>query len=128
MYQMGLELGAEALMDTARAFGLGERTGLPIPDDPGLVPTSDYTGSAITSAISCPGMPPICPSARGQLLVTPLQVAHMMSGVANGYLPRLQLIKQIQDGNANVVYAPKPRKFNVLCLPMSVLCPAYARG
>lgn len=32
----------------------------------------------------------------------------MMSGVANGYLPRLQLIKQIQDGNANVIYAPKP--------------------
>ena len=42
--------------------------------------------------------------------VTPLQVAHMMSGVANGYLPRLQLIKQIQDGNANVVYAPKPQE------------------
>lgn len=33
MYQMGLKLGAEALMDTARAFGLGERTGLPIPDE-----------------------------------------------------------------------------------------------
>ena len=47
---------------------------------------------------------------QGTLLVTPLQVAHMMSGVANGYLPRLQLIKQIQDGNANVVYAPKPQE------------------
>lgn len=34
----------------------------------------------------------------------------MMSGVANGYLPRLQLIKQIQDGNANVIYAPKPQE------------------
>lgn len=47
---------------------------------------------------------------QGTLLVTPLQVAHMMSGVANGYLPRLQLIKQIQDGNANVIYAPKPQE------------------
>ena len=96
MYQMGLKLGAEALMDTARAFGLGERTGLPIPDDPGLVPTSDYmirnykrdfmSGDAANLSIG-----------QGTLLVTPLQVAHMMSGVANGYLPRLQLIKQIQD-------------------------------
>lgn len=109
MYQMGLKLGAEALMDTARAFGLGERTGLPIPDDPGLVPTSDYmirnykrdfmSGDAANLSIG-----------QGTLLVTPLQVAHMMSGVANGYLPRLQLIKQIQDGNANVVYAPKPQE------------------
>lgn len=109
MYQMGLKLGAEALMDTARAFGLGERTGLPIPDDPGLVPTSDYmirnykrdfmSGDAANLSIG-----------QGTLLVTPLQVAHMMSGVANGYLPRLQLIKQIQDGNANVIYAPKPQE------------------
>ena len=87
MYQMGLKLGAEALMDTARAFGLGERTGLPIPDDPGLVPTSDYmirnykrdfmSGDAANLSIG-----------QGTLLVTPLQVAHMMSGVANGYLPQ----------------------------------------
>ena len=47
---------------------------------------------------------------QGPLLATPLQVAHMMAGVANGYLPRLQLIKQIQDGNSNVVYAPRPQE------------------
>ena len=63
MYQMGLKLGAEALMDTARAFGLGERTGLPIPDDPGLVPTSDYMIRNYKRD-SCPETPPTFPSAR----------------------------------------------------------------
>ena len=29
MYQMGLKLGAEALMDTARAFGLGNGPACP---------------------------------------------------------------------------------------------------
>lgn len=120
MYQMGMKLGAEALMDTARTFGLGERTGLPIPDDPGLVPTSEYMvrnykrdfmqGDAANLSIG-----------QGTLLVTPLQVAHMMAAVANGYLPRLQLIKQIQDGNANVIYAPKPQEIQ---RPL----PAYERA
>lgn len=108
MYQMGLSLGAETLMDTARAFGLGERTGLPIPDDSGLVPTSDYMIRNYKRDFM-PGDAANLSIGQGTLLVTPLQVAHMMAGVANGYLPRLQLIKQIQDGNANVIYAPKPQ-------------------
>lgn len=109
MYQMGLRLGAEALMDTARAFGLGERTGLPLPDDPGLVPTSEYMIRNYKRDFM-PGDAANLSIGQGPLLATPLQVAHMMAGVANGYLPRLQLIKQIQDGNSNVVYAPRPQE------------------
>lgn len=109
MYQMGMRLGAEALMDTARSFGLGERTGLPIPDDPGLVPTSEYMIRNYKRDFM-PGDAANLSIGQGPLLATPLQVAHMMAGVANGYLPRLQLIKQIQDGNANVVYAPKSQE------------------
>lgn len=109
MYQMGLSLGAETLMDTARAFGLGERTGLPIPDDPGLVPTSEYMIRNYKRDFM-PGDAANLSIGQGPLLATPLQVAHMMAGVANGYLPRLQLIKQIQDGNANVIYAPKSQE------------------
>lgn len=110
MYKMGMRLGAENLMDTARTFGFGSRTGLPIADDPGLVPSSDYMvrnyrrdfmlGDAANLSIG-----------QGTLLVTPLQVAHMMAGVANGnYLPKLHLIKQIQDGNANVIKALNPQE------------------
>lgn len=106
MYQMGLKLGAPALMDTARAFGFGSRTGLPIADDPGLVPTSDYMVRSFRRDFM-PGDAANLSIGQGPFLATPLQVAHMMAGVANGYLPRLQLIKQIQDGDSNVIYAPK---------------------
>ncbi len=106
MYQLGMALGAATLMDTAREFGLGSRSGLPIADDPGLVPNSEYMIRNYKRDFM-PGDAANLSIGQGAMLATPLQIAHMMAGVANGYLPRLQLIKQIQDGNANVIYAPK---------------------
>lgn len=105
MIKMSMAMGAKTLMDTARVFGFGARTGLPIQDNPGLVPSSQYMirtnrrdftqGDGANLSIG-----------QGQLLVTPLQLAHFMSAVANGsYLPKLHLVKQIQDDNANVIYA-----------------------
>ncbi len=106
MYQMGLRLGGEALMDTARSFGLGARTGLRIADKAGLVPTNEYMIRNYRRPFM-PGDAANLSIGQGTLLVTPLQIAHMMAGVANGYLPKLQLIKQIQDGDSNVIYAPR---------------------
>jgi penicillin-binding protein 2 len=54
---------------------------------------------------------------QGVLLATPLQVAHAMSGIANGgALPELRLLSQIQDLHGRVVEAPAPAKRNDLSL------------
>ncbi len=92
---------ANKLLETARLFGYGSRTGLPIPDSKGLVPESSRSftlGNVYNMSIG-----------QGPLLASPLQVAHAMAGIANGYgLPKLHLIKQIQDSNANVIYVANP--------------------
>ncbi len=94
-------IAANKLLDTARLFGYGNRTGLPIPDSRGLVPepSRSFTlGNVYHMSIG-----------QGPLLASPLQVAHAMAGIANGYgLPKLHLIKQIQDSNANVIYVANP--------------------
>ena len=52
---------------------------------------------------------------QGALLATPLQVAHAISGIANGsYLPKLQLIRQVLDPEGNVVYQFTPAVQNNL--------------
>ncbi len=106
MYQMGLRLGGETLMDTARSFGLGARTGLPIADKAGLVPDNEYMVRTVRRPFM-PGDAANLSIGQGMLLVTPLQIAQMMAAVANGYLPKLHLIKQIQDGDSNVIFAAK---------------------
>ncbi len=112
MYQVAATLdpriGAERLCETARRFGYGATTGIPLPDKAGNVPDDAWmhrnygrgfkAGDAANMAIG-----------QGPLLATPLQVAHAISGIANGeYLPRLQLIRQILDREGNVVYQFTP--------------------
>lgn len=126
MYQVGLNLDgrggrnsplcARILLDAARKLGFGSKTGLPIPDQAGLVPTEEYM-------LNAPGIRrnfmqgDIANMSIGQgvLLATPLQVAHAMSGIANGHsLPKLHIIKQVQDENANVIGLAVPETQTLL--------------
>ena len=52
---------------------------------------------------------------QGSLLASPLQVAQAMAGIANGgALPKLHLIRQVQDTRGRVVQAPLPERKNWL--------------
>ncbi len=112
MYQVAATLepriGAARLCEVARRFGYGSTTGIPLPDKAGNVPDEAWmhrnyrrgfmAGDAANMAIG-----------QGALLATPLQVAHAISGIANGeYLPKAQLIRQILDTEGNVVYQFSP--------------------
>ncbi len=118
MYQVAATLepriGAARLCETARRFGYGTTTGIPLPDKSGNVPDEAWmyrnyrrgfmAGDAANMAIG-----------QGALLATPLQVAHAISGIANGeYLPKAQLIRQILDTDGNVVYQFSPTTQNRL--------------
>ncbi len=116
-YQVGMRLGPNAFLNTARRLGYGERTGLPlIGEDPGLVPTNEYMlrvekrrfmdGDSCNLAIG-----------QGNLLSTPLQVAQGMAGIANGgVLPKLHLVLQAQDPFGRVIEQAVPSKRNWLSL------------
>ena len=91
-YRLGQELGIDAIRKWATALGLGRLTGIDLPHEVrGLIPSREwkrathgerwYAGETISVAIG-----------QGQVSVTPLSMAVMMSAVANGgrvFAPRV---------------------------------------
>ena len=101
-------MGAAPFLSTSRKLGMGQRTGLPIQDQAGLIPDDKwlaktgrrkyYEGDGANFSIG-----------QGVIMATPLQVAQFMACFANGSaLPKLHIIKQIQDLEGNVIYAATP--------------------
>ena len=83
-YNVGKILGIDRISYYANALGLGHLTGIDLPgEEPGLVPSEGwvervyhhkwYPGSTISVAIG-----------QGAVMVTPMQLARMVAGVASG--------------------------------------------
>jgi penicillin-binding protein 2 len=103
-YQVGQKLGVDRLAWYAKAFGLGSPTGINLDHEaPGLVPTADWkkrqtgipwqAGETLSVAIG-----------QGYNLVTPLQMAGLISAIANGgdrYRPLI--LKKIVTSAGKVV-------------------------
>jgi penicillin-binding protein 2 len=101
---LGAKVGRDILLDTARSFNFGNKTGIDLPGElPGLIPDSEYvrrvhqrdfgSGDTVLTAIG-----------QGDVLVTPIQMADYMASLANGgtvYRPRL--VKEIDDHNGNKI-------------------------
>jgi len=106
-------LGEERLARYARAFGLGEASGVDLPgESPGLVPDARwkernwgeawYVGDTYSFGIG-----------QGYLTVTPLQLLNAVATIANGGdLLRPRLIKEVQDDHGNTVatFGPEVRR------------------
>jgi penicillin-binding protein 2 len=102
-------LGEERLGYYAELFGMGARTGIDLPGAaPGLVPTVKWkrvnyseswvTGDTYNMAIG-----------QGFVLATPLQVLNAAAAVANGgTLYRPQIVREVMDGEGNIVRAFAP--------------------
>jgi penicillin-binding protein 2 len=83
-YNVGMHMGIETIAKYAKMLGLGSKTGIDLPsEEPGLVPSEEwvqrvyhhkwYPGSTISVAIG-----------QGSVMVTPLQVAYAIGGIASG--------------------------------------------
>jgi penicillin-binding protein 2 len=100
---LGLKVGRDVLLDTARSLNLGSLTGINLPHElPGMIPDTEFVrrtfqrefggGDVANTAIG-----------QGNVLVTPIQMADLMATLANNgtvYKPRL--IRSVEDRNGKV--------------------------
>ncbi|NNM29178.1 MAG: hypothetical protein HKO57_06635, partial [Akkermansiaceae bacterium] len=116
-YKVGMMTGAESFLSVARRLGFGTPTGLPLfGENPGRVPTNEFMKETLGRPIT-QGDTANFAIGQGALEGSPLHVAQAMAGLANGrVLPRLRLVRQIQDPNGGVVLAPEPEARNTLAL------------
>lgn len=114
-YQVGIKVGPASFLNLSRRLGFGERTGLPlIGETPGLVPSDEWMLKHEKRRI-LDGDTANLSIGQGTLLASPLQVAQAMAGIANGgALPKLHLVRQMQDTRGRVVQAPIPERRNWL--------------
>lgn len=106
---LGLKTGGEKLLDMAKCLGFGRETVLApgIVSDAGTIPTQKQ--------LSVPAAVANFSIGQGVLMATPLQVACMVSTVANGgKLPTARLVKGIYDGKTMVEQYPSQRPRQVI--------------
>jgi len=113
-YWLAEKLGYDPMYKMARAFGVGEISGVGInSESKGVLPTKEwhakvqgrrwFTGDSLTHYIG-----------QGDLKMTPLQLAVMYAAIANGgdvLVP--QLVTKISDTDGNVIqeFAPLVKKY-----------------
>jgi len=109
-YQHGPKLGVDRIAKWARAFGLGEKTGIALDDErTGTIPDTEwkrkryrqpwFPGETVSVAIG-----------QGYVTVTPLQLANMIAAVANGgKLYRPYVVNKVEsvDGATVREYGPE---------------------
>ena len=105
-YQAGLKVGPETMVRYARAFGLGAATGTDLGSEKtGLIPSVEWKRSRTRRAWQA-GDTVNVSIGQGPVLVTPMQVARMMSAVANGgILWKPRLVQRVQEGNGSLAYS-----------------------
>ncbi|NWK54507.1 hypothetical protein HW115_02715 [Verrucomicrobiaceae bacterium N1E253] len=116
-YQVGIKTGPTAFLSLARKLGYGSKSGLPlVGETPGLIPTNEWMKKHHKRRMM-DGDTANLSIGQGVMLASPLQVAQGMAGIANGgELPKLWLVKQIQDVGGRVLVANEPKRRNFLNL------------
>ncbi len=103
-YSIGATLVSEgypnAIADMARGFGLGQVTGVQVPEEAGNIPAQTAT-CELNTQLSI---------GQGEMTVTPLQVAAFMAAIGNGgTLYRPTLVDQVapEEGSPSYIFEPE---------------------
>ncbi|MCA6080216.1 MAG: penicillin-binding protein 2 [Endomicrobium sp.] len=104
-YQLGLKLGIGNLEKYARKFYFGQKTDIDLPNEKkGFVPSPEWKKSKLKMPWLY-GDTVIFAIGQGALLVTPIQMAYVISAVANrGVCRKPYIVDRIVDFNGNEVY------------------------
>ena len=117
-YELGRRLGPDLIKKYAQIYGLGEKTGIDLPQEKrGFIPTADwkktrfgenwYDGDSINIGIG-----------QGFIQVTPLQMAVMYGMIGTGKRFKPYVVKEILDGNGKKEYEAKPELIAQLTLSL----------
>lgn len=120
-YELGKRLGADRLAKYAVNYGLGERTGIDLPQEKkGLVPTAEwkktvrgeawYDGDSINYGIG-----------QGFVEVTPLQMANVYGTIAVGKRMRPFVVQQIVNRDGDILYQGKQEELGRVPVAWGVL-------
>jgi len=92
-FEIGKHIKIDQLAEQARKFGLGQKTNVLFHEKTGLIPTSTwkrmtfnerwYPGETLSAVIG-----------QSYMLVTPLQIARMISGICQGYLVKPRILSE----------------------------------
>lgn len=104
--KLGIKARPGNIISMARRLGYGAKTNLPLVGEAeGLLPSNEYMLKRFKRRMT-DGDTANMSIGQGVVLATPLQVAQGMAGIANGgVLPKLQLIRQVQDARGRVLAA-----------------------
>ena len=120
-YQLGLKVGIESIARYARELGLGLATEIPLAGEKvGLIPTPAWKRRQFGGRWH-PGDTVNVSIGQGQVLVTPLQIARMMSVIANGgILWRPRLVQRVESLDGRLLHAEPSRVGGTLDLSPAV--------
>lgn len=104
--KMANKMGWKAMVDGCSLVGFGKKTGVELPnEDPGILPGSRSWRTARPGAVMTPALTAMMSIGQGDMLATPMQMAAMVSTVANGgkyYQPRVVKKVTADDGQVLV--------------------------
>ncbi len=111
-YEVAVEAGGDSMSAMALRLGMGEKTGLPLPEEPGFIPTNSYWlknyGYQLTD-----GDEANMSIGQGMMKATPLQMARTTAAIANRErVYQARLVQQIQDVNHNLIEVFQPEVRN----------------
>ena len=109
-YETGKKINIDLLADYAHRFGLGEKTNITFAEKEGLIPTAAWK-KRVKNEKWWPGETLSVAIGQSYLLVTPIQIARMISGIFTGNLvtPRVLIEEPIIKNPINV--SAETRKF-----------------
>ena len=119
-YQLGIRTGIQSIDDTAAMLGLGQDSGLNLPEDEGIIPGPDWLKKAHPNERWTEAYTANVSIGQGSVQVNPLQMAVVMSAVANGgtvYYPRL--VSGVRDADGNDVIKVPTRARGQLDVPFN---------
>jgi penicillin-binding protein 2 len=109
--KMANTIGWKAMVDGCSLVGFGKKTGIELPnEDPGILPGSRSWRAARPGAVMTPALTAMMSIGQGDMLATPLQMAAMVSTIANGgkyFQPRVVKKVTADDGKVLVPDIPK---------------------
>lgn len=96
-FEIGKQISINLLADYAHRFGLGANTHSILPEKIGLIPTTEWKQRTLKERW-WPGETLSAAIGQSFLLVTPMQVARMISSIFTGYLvkPRILVSEQVE--------------------------------